>query len=53
MKENTKLHQLGGDTKHERKNGHVIRGHVMWLYKIHMNPEKVCKQLFSLSWDSG
>ena len=25
MIENTRLHQLGGDAQHERKNGHVIR----------------------------
>ena len=25
MIENTRLHQQGGDTQRERKNGHVIR----------------------------
>ena len=27
MKENTRLHQLGGDAQSKRKNGHVIRSH--------------------------
>ena len=52
MIENTRLHQLEGDTQRERKNGHVI-GHVMWLRKTRANPEKVCNRLFLLRWDSG
>ena len=27
-------------------------GHVIWLCKTSANPEKVCKQLFLLGWDS-
>ena len=37
-----------GDVQHKRKNGHV-----MWLWKTCANLEKMCKQLFSLRWDSG
>ena len=29
MKKNTRVHQLEGDTQRERKNGHVIKGHVI------------------------
>ena len=29
MKENTILHQLGEDAQLKRKNGHMIKGHVI------------------------